>query len=93
MNFNIPKTLKHDLDMLARYKHVSRTSILNSLLTHYCREELKQLEDCNRFRSLVQSMSIPVAKVEREVEYEEPIGPMFDDEIDSVDQFSSFFEV
>lgn len=90
MNFNIPTRLKRDLDLLARYKHVSRTSILNGLLTDYCREELKHLEDCNRLRSLVQSMSAPVTKVQQKFEHEEPVNPMFDYGGDTEEEFSPF---
>lgn len=90
MNFNIPTRLKRDLDLLARYKHVSRTSILNGLLADYCRAELRHLEDCNRLRSLVRSMSASVTKTEQKVEHEEPVNPMFDYGDDIEEQFSPF---
>ena len=45
MNFNIPIHLKHNLDLIAKYKHISRTSIVNRLLDLYCRQELKNLEE------------------------------------------------
>ena len=32
INFNIPNYLKHDFDELAKFKRVSRTSILNRLI-------------------------------------------------------------
>lgn len=43
MNFNITNDLKAVLDELSKRKHVSRTSILNSLIAAHCPEELSKL--------------------------------------------------
>ena len=43
MNFNIPFELKEILDEISKRKHVSRTSILNSLIATHCPQELSQL--------------------------------------------------
>ena len=44
MNFNVPKHLKQDLDAIASYRHISKTSILNILLERYCRLELNRID-------------------------------------------------
>ena len=44
MNFNVPKHLKQDLDAIASYRHISKTSILNILLEQYCRLELNRID-------------------------------------------------
>lgn len=43
MNFNISAELKAVLDELSRRKHVSKTSILNSLIATHCTSELMHL--------------------------------------------------
>lgn len=44
VNFNIPKRLKTQLDQIAKYKHLSRTAIINTQLEAYCRSELACIE-------------------------------------------------
>ena len=44
MNFNVPRHLKRDLDAIASYRHISKTSILNILLEQYCRLELNRID-------------------------------------------------
>ena len=53
INFNIPNYLKHDFDELAKFKRVSRTSILNRLIELYCRNEFRELEETSRFNQLL----------------------------------------
>ena len=43
MNFNITDDLKAVLNELSKRKHVSRTSILNSLIATHCPKELSRL--------------------------------------------------
>ena len=52
INFNIPNYLKHDFDELAKFKRVSRTSILNRLIELYCRNEFRELEETSRFNQV-----------------------------------------
>lgn len=56
INFNIPNYLKHDFDELAKFKRVSRTSILNRLIELYCRNEFRELEETSRFNQLLLSV-------------------------------------
>ena len=43
MTFNIPIYLKSIFDELSSFKCVSKTSILNSLIENYCRQERQKL--------------------------------------------------
>ena len=43
MTFNIPLHLKSIFDELSSFKCVSKTSILNSLIENYCRQERQNL--------------------------------------------------
>ena len=48
INFNIPTKLKTQLDLIAKHKHISRTSIINTQLESYCRSELAYIEASNQ---------------------------------------------
>ena len=72
MNFNIPIHLKHNLDLIAKYKHISRTSIVNRLLDLYCRQELKNLEDSKRIEQLINPVTKPVKAANIPLEFEQP---------------------
>ena len=74
MNFNIPTHLKRNLDLIATYKHISRTSILNRLLDLYCRQELKNLEDTKRIQALIKSHSQPVTAPKPIQEFDQPVS-------------------
>ena len=43
MTFNIPLHLKSIFDELSSFKCVSKTSIINSLIENYCRQERQNL--------------------------------------------------
>ena len=43
MTFNIPLHLKSVFDELSSFKCISKTSILNSLIENYCRQERQNL--------------------------------------------------
>ena len=62
MTFNIPIHLKSIFDELSSIKCVSKTSILNSLIENYCRQErqiLIQYKEFNKNKSETsQSQSI-----------------------------------
>ena len=87
MNFNIPTHLKRNLDLIATYKHISRTSILNRLLDLYCRQELKNLEDSKRIQDLIKSHSQPVIAPKPVQEFDQPVSILFDDEYDWDERF------
>ncbi len=78
MNFNIPTHLKHNLDLIAKYKHISRTSIVNRLLDLYCRQELKNLEDSKRIEQLINPITRPVKAANSPLEFEQPVNIVFD---------------
>lgn len=87
MNFNIPTHLKRNLDLIATYKHISRTSILNRLLDLYCRQELKNLEDNKRIQELIKIQSKPVTRTKPIHELDQPVSILFDDEYDWEERF------
>ena len=41
INFNMPNHLKNNMDMLVKFKRVSRTSILNKIIEGFCRPSLR----------------------------------------------------
>ena len=49
MTFNIPLHLKSIFDELSSFKCVSKTSILNSLIENYCRQERQNLTQDKEF--------------------------------------------
>ena len=87
MNFNIPTHLKRNLDLIANYKHISRTSILNRLLDLYCRQELKNLEDTKRIQDLIRMQSKPVTYTKTIQEFDHPVSILLDDEYDWEERF------
>ena len=87
MNFNIPTHLKRNLDLIATYKHISRTSILNRLLDLYCRQELKNLEDNKRIQEIIKSHSQPVTAPKPVQEFDQPVSILFDDEYEWEERF------
>jgi hypothetical protein len=87
MNFNIPTYLKRNLDLIATYKHISRTSILNRLLDLYCRQELKNLEDTKRIQDLIKMQSKPLIYTKPIQEFDQPVSILFDDEYDWEERF------
>ena len=87
MNFNIPTHLKRNLDLIATYKHISRTSILNRLLDLYCRQELKNLEDTKRIQDLIRMQSKPVTYTKTIQEFDHPVSILLDDEYDWEERF------
>jgi len=87
MNFNIPTYLKRNLDLVATYKHISRTSILNRLLDLYCRQELKNLEDTKRIQDLIKMQSKPLTYTKPIQEFDQPVSILFDDEYEWEERF------
>ena len=53
LNFNIPRRLKSSLDAVVEYKRISRTSIINSLLDDYCRNEIAHIKEDGNLTSLI----------------------------------------
>ena len=52
MTFNIPLHLKPIFDELSSFKCVSKTSILNSLIENYCRQERQKLIQDKEFNKI-----------------------------------------
>ena len=52
MTFNIPLHLKSIFDELSSFKCVSKTSILNSLIENYCRQERQKLIQDKEFNKI-----------------------------------------
>ena len=55
LNFNIPRRLKTSLDAVVDYKRCSRTSIINSLLDEYVRNEINHIKEDGHLTSLISS--------------------------------------
>ena len=52
MTFNIPLHLKSIFDELSSFKCVSKTSIINSLIENYCRQERQKLIQDKEFNKV-----------------------------------------
>ena len=55
LNWNCPQHLKTALDAVVDYKRISRTSIINTLLADYCRNEITAIEKDGQILSLIDS--------------------------------------
>jgi len=55
LNWNCPQHLKTALDAVVDYKRISRTSIINTLLADYCRNEITAIEKDGEILSLIDS--------------------------------------
>ena len=55
LNWNCPQHLKTALDAVVDYKRISRTSIINTLLSNYCRNEINAIEKDGEILSLIDS--------------------------------------
>jgi len=55
LNWNCPQHLKTALDAVVDYKRISRTSIINTLLADYCRNEITAIEKDGKILSLIDS--------------------------------------
>ena len=53
INFNIPLYLANNLDSILGYKNISRTSLLNSMLSDWVREETDNMEKDGLLNDLV----------------------------------------
>ena len=53
LNWNCPRRLKTQLDAIVDYKRVSRTSIVNTLLADYCRNETAHIKEDSQLTSLI----------------------------------------
>ncbi len=56
INFNAPRYLLKNFDNLARYKSISRTSMLITLMEKYVREEVEQMTKDNTFNNILCEM-------------------------------------
>ena len=89
INFNIPNHLKKNFDHLVRFKNVSRTSILNTMIEEFCRKEFKLIEMDGRLNDLIshiETNNIKSVKEPRystwEDSYDDPLDINFSQEID-----------
>lgn len=62
MNFNIPIHLKDDLDELVKFKHITKTSVLNRLIENYIRYEFRMLDKDGKFKHLIQNTKLRFKK-------------------------------
>ena len=62
LNWNCPQHLKTALDAVVDYKRISRTSIINTLLADYCRNEITAIEKDGEILSLIDSTQRKVSK-------------------------------
>ena len=86
INFNMPNHLKNNLDMLVKFKRVSRTSILNKIIEEFCRTELKLIKEDRQINELISSYADNTSAPF--VHNDEPINiPMINDYSHTVDDF------
>lgn len=80
INFNMPNYLKTNFDNLVKFKQISRTSILNTMIEEYCRREFKLIKDDGLLNSLIKDINERNPSnsehhlSRRESSYDEPIN-------------------
>lgn len=79
-NFNIPNHLKDDLDVLAKFKRVSKTAIINTLLEEYCRRELRAMTEDRNVSRIAERMTASENQPRQQSEWEPPSLPEILDE-------------
>jgi hypothetical protein len=62
LNWNCPRRLKTQLSAIVDYKRVSRTSIINTLLDDYCRNETAHIEKDGEILSMIEHVQGKVTK-------------------------------
>lgn len=58
VNFNVPNHFINSFDEMCKFKRISRTHILNRLMEVWLRNEVKQLEEDNKFNHLIRDMKL-----------------------------------
>ena len=101
ITFYCPIHLKNSFDELVKFKRISRTSIINTLMEQYVRSEFKLMEEDTKMVSFINDIKIrshknnpPKLKKETDRptkwtvekdEYEPPIVPSIDDDLSKDD--------
>ena len=62
INFNMPKHLKYSLDRLCKFKHISRTAVINMILEDWVRKELELLENDGRIYELMSGLEETITR-------------------------------
>ena len=58
INFYCPNYLKTNFDELVKFKRVSRTSIINSLIEKWMRDEFQQMKEDGEMNSLIREIKL-----------------------------------
>ena len=90
ITFYCPNHLKNSFDDLVKFKRISRTSIINTLMENWLRSEHQQLKEDNKLQSLLNEVKLrshknkplkPTPQKQMVDEYDEPpMIPMSNDE-------------
>ena len=58
INFYCPNHLKTNFDELVKFKRVSRTSIINSLIEKWMRDEFQQMKEDGEMNRLIREIKL-----------------------------------
>ena len=58
ITFYCPNHLKHSFDELTKFKRISRTSIINTLMENWLRNELHQLKEDDKLQTLLNDVKV-----------------------------------
>ena len=58
INFYCPNHLKNNFDELVKFKRVSRTSIINSLIEKWMRDEFQQMKEDGEMNRLIREIKL-----------------------------------
>lgn len=90
INFNIPNHLKKNFDQLVNFKHVSRTSILNSMIEDFCRREFKLIKEDGKLNDLI--IDIKIKNLQQTNSNKPSLWEDFDDEPLNIPVSSDFLD-
>ena len=54
----LPDYLKNGVDEIVRFKRISRTSLINGLLSNWIKDEIKNLKEVEEFSDLIENVRL-----------------------------------
>jgi hypothetical protein len=83
VNFNVPNYLITNFDELVKFKRISRTSMLITLMESYIRTEVLKLKEDDNINKLITNVKLrnntPTQTLQKNNTNQSPATPMFSD--------------
>lgn len=80
VNFNVPNHLINSFDEMVKFKRLSRTSTLISLMEGWLRNEVRKMDEDDKFNDLVMDLKTrnrQTTHLQRQTDEELPPSPIF----------------